>query len=112
MHLGLFDVFSVQEFSVVWRCKDKSGLSQIVRQDESIFRFVPENARKDENGRKKILEKRKPEKADISVRMSLDTVEQLLNKQIDPFKAFTTGKVKAKGNIFLALNLYKKFKGN
>ena len=61
---------------------------------------------------KKILEKRKLEKADISVRMSLDTVEQLLNKQIDPFKAFTTGKVKAKGNIFLALNLYKKFKGN
>ena len=61
---------------------------------------------------KKILEKRKPEKADISVRMSLETVEQLLNKQIDPFKAFTTGKVKAKGNIFLALNLYKKFKGN
>ena len=61
---------------------------------------------------KKILEKRKPEKADISVRMSLETVEQILNKQIDPFKAFTNGKVKAKGNIFLALNLYKKFKGN
>jgi len=54
---GVGDVLfhSVQEFSVVWRCKDKSGLSQIVRQDESIFRFVPENARKDEKGRKKIL---------------------------------------------------------
>ena len=61
---------------------------------------------------KKILEKKKPARADISVRMSLETVEQLLNKQIDPFKAFTTGKVKAKGNIFLALSLYKKFKGN
>ncbi len=61
---------------------------------------------------KKILEKKKPEKADISIRMSLETVEQLLNKQIDPFKAFTTGKVKAKGNIFFALSLYKKFKGN
>ena len=60
----------------------------------------------------KILEKRKADKADISVKISLETVEQLLNKQIEPFKAFTTGKVKAKGNIFLALNLYKKFKGN
>jgi hypothetical protein len=57
VHSRLFDVFSVQGFSVVWRCKDKRGLSQIVRQDESIFRFVPENARKDEKGRKKILEK-------------------------------------------------------
>jgi len=60
---------------------------------------------------KKILEKRKPAKADVSVKMSLQTLEMLLNKQLDPFKAFTTGKVKATGNIFLALNLYKKFKG-
>lgn len=60
----------------------------------------------------KILEPAKHDHADISVKMSLDTAEQLLNKQLDPFKAFTTGKVKAKGNIFLALSLYKKFKGN
>ena len=60
---------------------------------------------------KKILEKKKPAKADVAVKMSLQTLEMLLNKQLDPFKAFTTGKVKATGNIFLALNLYKKFKG-
>ena len=62
-------------------------------------------------GGKKILEKKKPAKADASVKMSLQTLEMLLNKQLDPFKAFTTGKIKASGNIFLALNLYKKFKG-
>ena len=60
---------------------------------------------------RKILEKKNPAKADVSVKMSLQTLEMLLNKQLDPFKAFTTGKVKATGNIFLALNLYKKFKG-
>ena len=62
--------------------------------------------------KQKILEPVKHDHTDIAVKVSLDTVEQLLNKQTDPFKAFTTGKIKAKGNIFLALSLYKKFKGN
>ncbi len=62
--------------------------------------------------KQKILEPVKHDHTDIAVRVSLETVEQLLNKQTDPFKAFTTGKIKAKGNIFLALSLYKKFKGN
>ncbi len=63
-------------------------------------------------GGQKIIEPVQHKGTDIAVILSTEVLEQLLNKQIDPFKAFTTGKVKAKGNIFLALSLYKKFKGN
>ncbi len=61
-------------------------------------------------GKKKIIEPVKHDKASIFVTMSDNTFEELINKKTDPFKAFTTGKVKAKGNIFLALSLYKKIK--
>ena len=59
---------------------------------------------------KKIIEPIKHDKANIFVTMSDQTFEDLIMKRIDPFKAFTTGKVKAKGNVFLALSLYKKIK--
>ncbi len=60
----------------------------------------------------KIIEPVQHGGTDVTVRMSFETAEQLLYKELDPFKAFTTGKVKARGNIFLALSLYKQFKGN
>ncbi len=61
-------------------------------------------------GGKKMIEPVKHDKANLFVTMSDETFEQLIQKKIDPFKAFTTGKVKAKGNIFLAMSLYKKMK--
>lgn len=61
-------------------------------------------------GGKKIIEPVKHTKANIFVTMSDETFEALINKKIDPFKAFTTGKVKAKGNVFLAISIYKKMK--
>ncbi len=59
---------------------------------------------------KKIIEPVKHNKANLFVTMTDDTFEALIQKKIDPFKAFTTGKVKAKGNVFLAISLYKKLK--
>ncbi len=61
-------------------------------------------------GKKKIIEPIKRDKANIFVTMSDATFEDLIYKRIAPFKAFTTGKVQAKGNVFLALSLYKKIK--
>ena len=61
-------------------------------------------------GGKKIIEPIKHDSANIFVTMSDQTFEDLMYKRIEPFKAFTTGKVKAKGNVFLALSLYKKLK--
>lgn len=61
-------------------------------------------------GGKKIIEPIKHDKANLFVTMSDETFEALILKRIDPFKAFTTGRVKAKGNVFLALSLYKKLK--
>lgn len=60
----------------------------------------------------KIIEPVKHNSANIVVSLSSETFEQLVKKQIDPFKAFTTGKIKAKGNVFLALSLYKKYKNS
>ena len=61
-------------------------------------------------GRKKIIEPTKHDKATVFVTLSDTTFEELLQKKTDPFKAFTAGKVKAKGNIFVALSVYKKIK--
>lgn len=61
-------------------------------------------------GGRKMIEPVKHDKANIFVTMSDATFEDLINKKIEPFKAFTTGKVKAKGNVFLAISLYKKIK--
>ena len=61
-------------------------------------------------GGQKIIEPVKHDKASVFVSMSGQTFEDLLQKRIEPFKAFSTGKVKAKGNIFLAMSIYKKLK--
>ncbi len=58
----------------------------------------------------KTIEPVKHDSANLFVSLSDETFSQLVKKQLDPFKAFTTGKVKAKGNVFLALSLYKKYK--
>lgn len=61
-------------------------------------------------GGKKIIEPVKHDSANIFVTMSDVTFEDIVNKRLEPFKAFTTGKIKAKGNVFLALSIYKKLK--
>lgn len=59
---------------------------------------------------KKIIEPVKHDSANIVVSLSIKTFEDIINKKLDPFKAFTTGKIKTKGNVFLALSLFKKIK--
>ena len=61
------------------------------------------------NGEKHI-EPVKHNKANIVVTVSNNTFESICKGQIDPFKAFASGQIKAKGNIFLALSIYKKLK--
>lgn len=61
-------------------------------------------------GGQKIIEPVRHSSANIFISLSEETADQLLNKELDPFKAYTTGKVKAKGNIFLALSMYKSYK--
>ena len=61
-------------------------------------------------GGKKAIEPVKHDKASVFVTMSTQTFEDLYAKRIEPFKAFSSGKVKAKGNIFLAMSIYKKLK--
>ncbi len=58
----------------------------------------------------KTVEPIKRNSANILATLSNETFEQLYTGNLDPFKAFTTGKIKAKGNVFLALSLYKKYK--
>lgn len=59
---------------------------------------------------KKFIEPLQHDNANISVSLSVDTFEKIIHQEMDPFRAFTTGKIKAQGNVFLALSLYKKFK--
>ena len=59
---------------------------------------------------KKIIEPVKHDKANIHVTLSDETFDAVVKKEIDPFKAFTSGKIKARGNIFLAMSIYKKLK--
>lgn len=61
-------------------------------------------------GGNKVIEPVKHNSANILVALSDETFEKLYNKELDPFKAFTTGKIKAKGNVFLAMSLFKKYK--
>lgn len=60
--------------------------------------------------REKYIEPVKHNKANIVVTLSNNTFESICKGQIGSFKAFTTGQIKAKGNIFLALSIYKKLK--
>ena len=60
------------------------------------------------NGIKKI-EPIKHDSANIYLTMTLDVFEQLINGQLDVLRAFTTGKIQAKGNVILALAIYNSF---
>ena len=60
------------------------------------------------NGIKKI-EPVKHDSANIYLTMTLDVFEQLINGQLDVLRAFTTGKIQAKGNVILALAIYNSF---
>ncbi len=44
--------------------------------------------------------------ADINITMTSDTFEEFMSGRLDGFKAFTTGKIKATGNVMLALSIY------
>ena len=48
--------------------------------------------------------------ADIILTMSMETMEQILNGELDAFKAFTTGQLQAKGNVALAMSIYNLLK--
>ena len=61
-------------------------------------------------GGQKFIEPVKHDSANIVVSLSEDTFTKIMTKELEAFKAFTTGKIKAKGNVFLAISLYKKFK--
>ena len=61
------------------------------------------------NGVKKI-EPVKHDSANIYITMSLEVFEKLVNGQSDVLRAFTTGKIQAKGNVILALAIYNSFK--
>lgn len=58
----------------------------------------------------RIIEPVKHDSANIFISLSTETFQNILEKRLDPFKAFTTGKIQAKGNVFLALSLFKKIK--
>lgn len=58
----------------------------------------------------KHIEPIKHDKANIVVTISTNTFESICNGKIGAFKAFSSGQIKAKGNIFLALSIYKKLK--
>lgn len=48
--------------------------------------------------------------ANIFLTMSIETFEEIVNGSLDSFKAFTTGKIQAKGNVVLAMSIYNSFK--
>ena len=48
--------------------------------------------------------------ASIYLSLSVDTFEAIANGKLDSFKAFTTGKIQAKGNVVLAMSIYNSFK--
>ena len=59
---------------------------------------------------KKCLEAKKHDSANIFLSMSTDVFEQIVLGQTDVLRAFTTGKILAKGNVILALQIYNSFK--
>ncbi len=59
---------------------------------------------------KKFIEPVKHNRADIDITMSCDTFDEFMSGRLDGFRAFTTGKIKASGNVMLALALYNSFR--
>lgn len=58
----------------------------------------------------KFIEPKEHKSANIIVTVSDTTFEDILMKRVDIFKAFTTGQIKAKGNVFLAMSIYRQLK--
>lgn len=59
---------------------------------------------------KKFIEPVKHNRADIDITMSCDTFDEFMSGRLDGFRAFTTGKIKASGNVMLALAIYNSFR--
>ena len=57
-----------------------------------------------------IIEPIKHDSANLFISLSKETFEEMFQQQLDPFKAFTTGQIKAKGNVALAFSLFTKLK--
>lgn len=55
-----------------------------------------------------IIEPVKHDSANLFISISKETFEEICQHQLDPFKAFTTGQIKAKGNVALAFSLFNK----
>ena len=55
-----------------------------------------------------IVEPVKHDSANLFISVSKETFEEIYRQQLDPFKAFTTGQIKAKGNVALAFSLFNK----
>lgn len=55
-----------------------------------------------------IVEPVKHDSANLFISISKETFEEIYQQQLDPFKAFTTGQIKAKGNVSLAFSLFNK----
>ncbi len=84
---------------------DFSGMAQIKDEEDQLHYIYASYV-----GGQKFIEPVQHDSATLSLTLTQDTLEKILTKEIDAFKAFSTGKVKAKGNIFLAISLYKKYK--
>lgn len=61
-------------------------------------------------GGQKSISPVKTDSCNIFMKMSADVFSQMVSGNLDPLKAFTTGKIQAKGNILLAMAIYNSFK--
>lgn len=61
------------------------------------------------NGEKIIKSENCPH-TNIVVSLSTETFEKIYKNEIKPFKAFASGDIKVKGNIFFAMSVYKQYK--
>ena len=52
----------------------------------------------------------KTDSYNIFMKMTSDVFSQMVSGNLDPLKAFTTGKLQAKGNILLAMGIYNSLK--
>lgn len=58
----------------------------------------------------KIIEPVRHPNVNIFASMTISIFEKIITQQLDPFRAFTTGQIKTKGNVMLALSLYNTLK--
>lgn len=100
-------------YAIIKEKYEKADLSKVDKDFSAVLSITGANAGHvfvSYIGKKKIIEPIKHDNASFFVTMSDETFEELMQKRIEPFKAYTSGKVKAKGNIFLAMSIYKKMK--